>query len=299
MKTDKWFYQLFLTMPGIIAELIPNIPPDCEFDYIAPVIKEREFRLDGLFIPKSENWDIPLIFLEAQMQSDTGFYGRYFAEIFLYLQQYPEKRPWQGLLILHNRQQYLGETVPYQIILQEQIKCLYLEDLLPRADISPNLALLKLLVLEEIEAFHLSRSILEKSETQTTFQQRLNLIETILVNKFPYLGTQEILRMLDLKTADITQSRFYQEVVEVGRQEGLQAGLQEGLQTGLQEGLRAGEADLILRQLTRKYGTLTPEVNQQIRALTIAELGDLGEALLDFVEISDLKTWLSHCGSLS
>ena len=283
MKTDKWFYQLFLTMPGIIAELIPNIPSDCEFDYIAPVIKEREFRLDGLFIPQSKNWNIPLIFLEAQMQSDAGFYGRYFAEIFLYLQQYPEKRPWQGLLILHNRQQYLGESVPYQILLQEQVKCLYLEDLLPRADISPNLALLKLLVLEEAEAFRLGRHILEESETQTTFQQRLNLIETILVNKFPYLGTQEILRMLDLKTADITQSRFYQEVVEVGRQ----------------EGLLAGEADLILRQLTRKYGALTPEVNQQIKALTIAELGDLGEALLDFVEISDLEAWLSRCGSSS
>jgi predicted transposase YdaD len=283
MKTDKWFYQLFLTMPGIIAELIPNIPPDCEFDYMAPVIKEREFRLDGLFIPQSENRNIPLIFLEAQMQFDTGFYGRYFAEIFLYLQQYPEKRPWQGLLILHNRQQYLGESVPYQILLQEQVKCLYLEDLLPRADISPNLALLKLLVLEEAEAFHLGQCILEESETQTTFQQRLNLIETILVNKFPYLGTQEILRMLDLKTADITQSRFYQEVVEVGRQ----------------EGLLAGEADLILRQLTRKYGALTPEVNQQIKALTIAELGDLGEALLDFVEMSDLEAWLSHCGSSS
>ena len=287
MKTDKWFYQLFLTMPGIIAELIPNIPHDCEFDYIAPVIKEREFRLDGLFIPQSENWNIPLIFLEAQMQSDAGFYGRYFAEIFLYLQQYPEKRPWQGLLILHNRQQYLGESVPYQVLLREQVKCLYLEDLLPRADISPNLALLKLLVLEEAEAFHLGRHILEESETQTTFQQRLNLIETILVNKFPHLGTQEILRMLDLKTTDITQSRFYQEVVAVGRQEGLQAGL------------LAGEADLILRQLTRKYGTLTPEVNQQIKALTIAELGDLGEALLDFVEMSDLENWLGHCGSSS
>jgi predicted transposase YdaD len=93
--------------------------------------------------------------------------------------------------------------------------------------------------------------------------------------------------MLDLKTTDITQSRFYQEVVAVGRQEGLQAGL------------LAGEADLILRQLTRKYGTLTPEVNQQIKALTIAELGDLGEALLDFVEISDLENWLGHCGSSS
>lgn len=157
-----------------------------------------------------------------------------------------------------------------------------MEDLLSRTDIGPNLALLKLLVLEETEAFHLGRSILEKSETQTTFQQRLNLIETILVNKFPYLGTQEILRMLDLKTTDVTQSRFYQEVVAVGRQE------------GLQEGLRVGEADLILRQLTRKYGTLPPDVSQQIRALTIAELGDLGEALLDFVEMSDLDNWLSH-----
>jgi predicted transposase YdaD len=56
-------------------------------------------------------------------------------------------------------------------------------------------------VLEEAEAFHLGRRILEESETQKTFQQRLNLIETILVNKFPHLGTQEILRMLDLKTA--------------------------------------------------------------------------------------------------
>ncbi len=91
--------------------------------------------------------------------------------------------------------------------------------------------------------------------------------------------------MLDLKTTDITQSRFYQEVVAVGREEGLQAGLQEGL--------RVGEADLILRQLTRKYGTLTPEVNQQIKSLTIAELGDLGEALLDFVEMSDLEAWLN------
>jgi len=41
-------------------------------------------------------------------------------------------------------------------------QCLYLEDLLLCADISPNLALLKLLVIEEAEAFHLSRRILEE-----------------------------------------------------------------------------------------------------------------------------------------
>ncbi|MFM6138049.1 MAG: DUF2887 domain-containing protein, partial [Sphaerospermopsis kisseleviana] len=51
MKTDKLFYRIFLTQPGILAELIPGIPPDCEFEYCAPVIKEQEFRHDGVFTP--------------------------------------------------------------------------------------------------------------------------------------------------------------------------------------------------------------------------------------------------------
>jgi len=46
------------------------------------VLKEREFRLDGVLCPQSEDLTVPMIFLEAQMQADTGFYGRYFAEIF-------------------------------------------------------------------------------------------------------------------------------------------------------------------------------------------------------------------------
>jgi predicted transposase YdaD len=48
------------------------------------VIKDTEFRLDGLLTPLSDDPYLPLIFLEAQMQRDTQFYGRYFAEIFLY-----------------------------------------------------------------------------------------------------------------------------------------------------------------------------------------------------------------------
>ncbi|MFM6348921.1 MAG: DUF2887 domain-containing protein, partial [Dolichospermum sp.] len=48
MKTDKLFYRIFLNQPSLIAELIPNIPFDCEFEYNAPVIKETETRLDGL-----------------------------------------------------------------------------------------------------------------------------------------------------------------------------------------------------------------------------------------------------------
>lgn len=51
MKTDKLYYQIFLAQPALLAELIPGLPADCAFEYVAPVVKESEFRLDGLLMP--------------------------------------------------------------------------------------------------------------------------------------------------------------------------------------------------------------------------------------------------------
>jgi predicted transposase YdaD len=50
------------------------------------------------------------------------------------------------------------------------------------------------------------------------------LIEAILVNKFPKLTIEEVQRMLNLREADVTQTRFYQEVLQIGRREGEQQG---------------------------------------------------------------------------
>jgi predicted transposase YdaD len=66
MKTDKLFYSIFLSQPYLIAELLPGVPSDCEFEYSAPVVKEIEVRLDGLLIPSSDDLSLPLVFLEAQ-----------------------------------------------------------------------------------------------------------------------------------------------------------------------------------------------------------------------------------------
>ena len=63
---------------------------------------------------------------------------------------------------------------------------------------------------------------------------------------------------------------------------------QEILQTGRKE----GEATLVLRQLTRRFGTLAPELQAQISQLSIAQLEELGEALLDFSSMQDLIGWL-------
>ena len=60
----------------------------------------------------------------------------------------------------------------------------------------------------------------------------------------------------------------------------------------LQEGRQEGEATLVLRQLTRRFGTLAPELRAQISQLSIAQLEELGEALLDFSSMQDLIGWL-------
>ena len=67
MKPDKLFYRIFLNQPSLIAELLPEIPENCQFEYSAPFIKEKEIRLDELLTPTSKNFDLPLVFLEAQM----------------------------------------------------------------------------------------------------------------------------------------------------------------------------------------------------------------------------------------
>lgn len=284
MKTDKLFYRIFLNQPDLIAELIPGIPSDCEFEYSAPVLKEKETRLDGLLTPTSNNSDVPLIFLEAQMQRDPKFYSRYFQGIFSYIDQYEISRNWRGLLILLNKRLELGSELPHRNLLNSQVERLYLEDLLYEDDLSPNLALLRLIVTPKDQAGLAARKILNSVSTEAEFQLKLDLVESILVNKFTQLTLEEIQKMLNLKEADITQTRFYQEVLEIGEKKGLQQGMQQGVQQG--------EANLTIRLLKRRCGNLTAIQEQKVRSLSISQLESLGEALLDFPNMSDWENWL-------
>jgi predicted transposase YdaD len=90
--------------------------------------------------------------------------------------------------------------------------------------------------------------------------------------------------MLNLKETDITQTRFYQEVLEIGEKKGIQQGMQQGVQQG--------EANLTIRLLKRRCGNLTAIQEQKVRSLSISQLESLGEALLDFPNMSDWENWL-------
>ena len=296
MKTDKLFYRIFLSQPDLISELVPDVPANCEFDYSAPVVKETELRLDGLLTPISDDLSLPLVFLEAQMQGDADFYGRFFASIFLYLRQYKIARPWRGLMILRRRSQDLGANSPYQILLDAWVHRLYLEDLIGVRDLNPNLSLLRLLVIPDQEVSDSAKAILDDCDTPAEFRLMLDLVEAILINKFPQLSIEEVRQMLNLKEADSTQTRFYQEVLEIGQRKGRRAGRQIGRQEGRREGRQEGRretVDLMLRLLNRCCGQLSIAQQEQVRSLPITDIENLAEALLDFKEIADLEIWLS------
>jgi len=70
-----------------------------------------------------------------------------------------------------------------------------------------------------------------------------------------------------------------------------QEALQEGVELGLQQGLER-EVSLVLRLLACRLGQVAPEVRSQIQQLPVAQLEELGEALLDFSSAQDLMNWL-------
>jgi predicted transposase YdaD len=80
--------------------------------------------------------------------------------------------------------------------------------------------------------------------------------------------------------SDVKQARVYQEANQEGRQE--------------------GEVRLVLRLLSKRVGkigapqsgSLRDRSVEMINSLTLEQLDDLGDALLDFGTIADLDNWL-------
>jgi predicted transposase YdaD len=86
---------------------------------------------------------------------------------------------------------------------------------------------------------------------------------------------KDLIRQL-FREGMMRESVIYQEILAEGEQRGEQR-----------------ERMLILRLLTRRVGELPQEVIEQIQSLSLEQLENLGEALLDFQAIADLETWFN------
>jgi predicted transposase YdaD len=162
-----------------------------------------------------------------------------------------------------------------------QVHRIYLNELGEIQQLPLGVALMVLTTLEEAQAPEAARYLLARTQQQIADPEAgraiIEMISTIMVYKFTNLSRQEVEAMLGLQLAD---TRVYREAKEEGRLEGREEGRQEG------------ESALILRQLSRRIGEVTPEMRSQIQSLSINQLEALGEALLNFTQPEDLEEWL-------
>jgi Domain of unknown function (DUF4351) len=68
--------------------------------------------------------------------------------------------------------------------------------------------------------------------------------------------------------------------------------MEQGIAEGEQRGRTEEGRSLVLRQLARRVGTLPTSAEAQVQALALPQIEALGEALLDFAQLSDLTNWL-------
>ncbi|MEB3303860.1 MAG: DUF2887 domain-containing protein [Cyanobacteriota bacterium] len=290
VASDKLFFWLFQHRTDRLQPLVAPLLEEMEgYTFSSPAIKEREVRLDGLFLPPAQELDHrPALILEAQMAAAPDFFLRLYNESgLLLMHHYRQEQPirhWRVVVICPSRDLNFGDPLPVQEFLRERVLWIELApDRLP-ASAPPLQRALAMLLLPEEQLPSCSAQVREQSAGTALGSEIDDVIAAILLSRFNGRTVPEICAMGGITVDDFTSSVAYREIFGLGRQE------------GRQEGRQAEAAALTLRQLQRRCGTLSPSISARIQGLSLAELEALAEALLDFHGSEDLNAWLRQHG---
>ena len=80
---------------------------------------------------------------------------------------------------------------------------------------------------------------------------------------------------------DLRQTQVYQEAKQEGRQE------------GRQEGEQRGKREILQRLLTRKFGRVPDDLNTKLAQLSLEQLGEIAEAIIDISSLEELENLLT------
>ena len=260
MKTDKIFYTLFQAFPELLFELIGSDSKFAQnYQFKSIEIKELSFRLDGVFLPDENYPEYPLYFVEVQFQSDPDFYWRFFTEIILYLNQHKPVRQWQAV-VLWGKQSLDGELpLAYQMF-DPCLQKIYL-DQLDQPSSSLGLGIIQLVSVPESQAPQQAQFLLNQVRQDikdaATQANIIELVEKIIIYKFPQKSRQELEQMFDL--TDWKQTQFYKDVKLEGKLEGKLEIVRQLLQRGMTLAEVVSLTGLSEQELQQMNGKLTME----------------------------------------
>ncbi|KST61791.1 Rpn family recombination-promoting nuclease/putative transposase [Mastigocoleus testarum] len=287
MRRDSIFYKLFQQYPALLFELLANPPVNAgEYKFDSVAVKEPKFEIDGVFLPPENEKPGVVYFCEVQFQKDEMLYERVFAESSLYFyRNRPRFKDWQAVIIYPSRNIEQSDIYPHRNQLNgDQVHRIYLDELGDIRKLPLWVALMVLTTVNEEKAPQEARYLLERSsveQPETKSRAIIELVTTIMVYKFEQLSQREVEKMLGIT---LKETRVYREIKQEGREEGREQGREEG------------ERKIILRLLTRRVGELPQEIRQRVENLSLEQLENLGEALLDFTSMADFQAWLEGLG---
>jgi predicted transposase YdaD len=293
VASDKLFYWLFQHQPDRILPLLPDLPADARgYRFSAPVLKEREYRLDGLFLPPPERPDLPALILEAQMAADAGFLRRLYAETARLLQQEPTINQWRVVVLCPSRQLNFGDPAPVAEFVEQRVQWIELLSAAANPTAPVLVQALALLLQSEQELPATSAALRARVAGSSQAAEIDDVIAAILVARFNGRSIQELCAMGGITLDDFTQSVAYREIFGRGEARGVALGEARGVALGEARGQAQGEAKVTLRLLSCRCGPLSAEQESRIRSLPLERLEALAEALLDFEGMADLNAWL-------
>ena len=84
------------------------------------------------------------------------------------------------------------------------------------------------------------------------------------------------------------------EIMAESRAEGMAQGMAQGISQGITQGVAQGKADLLLRLMRRRFGTLPSAVEQRVLSAEAEDLDLWGEAVLDARTVDDMLSAARH-----
>ncbi|MDK2413302.1 Rpn family recombination-promoting nuclease/putative transposase, partial [Aphanizomenon sp. 202] len=144
-------------------------------------------------------------------------YHRLFSEIFLYIRQNNPKNHWSAVVIYPTRSIDTQDIQHYQeFFTSQRVRVIYLDELAETTSLPIGIATIKLIIANADNSITQARELITRTKqeinSQLQQQQLLQIIETILIYKFPRMNREEIEAMFGL--SELKQTRFYQEAKE-------------------------------------------------------------------------------------
>jgi predicted transposase/invertase (TIGR01784 family) len=229
METDSFFWRLLKLLPQTLFELL-GLPPQLARRYRFDSVEvKKSFRIDGLYLPIKAG--LPLYFVEVQFRRSPAFYANLFAKVFCYLEDNDPSQDWLAVAVFPSRSAEPKVLEPYTALLESRhVRRIYL-DSYPMPARPPMGAAILQLVSAPVQRLRemvdrVKRRAHEESDSADVGVKGIQLVEELLVRRFPKLSREEIRAMFDLE--DLRKTRVWQEAEEEGRAKGREEGRAKG-----------------------------------------------------------------------